>query len=150
MRILLAVDGSEYSNAATRTVLERPWPERSVVRVLSVAESFFPLPAPFLPETGTIYSNASDVLLSAARKVVWSTVSELEASRLLVESTVRQGDPRTEIVEEAKDWPAELVVVGSHGRTGISRWLLGSVSEHIVRHAPCSVQVCRLRLPSRT
>jgi nucleotide-binding universal stress UspA family protein len=143
MRILLAVDGSEYSKAATRSVLERPWPEHSVVRVLSVAEAFLPLPAPFLPETGAIYTNASEVLLAAARTVVSRTAIELETSSLLVESAVRQGDPRTEIIEEAKEWDAELVIVGSHGRTGIRRWLLGSVSEHIVRHAPCSVQVCR-------
>jgi hypothetical protein len=73
MRILLAVDSSEYSNAATRTVLERPWPERSVVRVLSVAETFFPVAAPFLPETGAIYTNASEALLGAARTVVSRT-----------------------------------------------------------------------------
>jgi len=56
---------------------------------------------------------------------------------------VEIGQPAAEIVEAAKQWPAGLIVVGSHGRTGITRALLGSVAEGIVRHAPCPVLVIR-------
>jgi nucleotide-binding universal stress UspA family protein len=67
----------------------------------------------------------------------------LERASFVVETIVRQGDPRREIVEAAKDWDAELIVVGSHGRTGLQRLILGSVAEYVVRHAPCSVEVSR-------
>jgi nucleotide-binding universal stress UspA family protein len=56
---------------------------------------------------------------------------------------VRRGDPRSVILEEAKEWDADLIVVGSHGYTGIKRLLLGSVAQSVVSHAPCSVEVVR-------
>jgi nucleotide-binding universal stress UspA family protein len=49
---------------------------------------------------------------------------------------VQIGSPLTEIVNAAKDWPADLIVIGSHGRGGIKRALLGSVAEGVMRHAP--------------
>ena len=57
---------------------------------------------------------------------------------------MREGDPRMEIVEEAKRSQADLIILGSHGRTGVARWLMGSVAEYVVRHAPCSVEVARM------
>jgi len=61
------------------------------------------------------------------------------------ETVVRQGDARSVIVDEAMEWSADLIVVGSHGYSGIKRWLLGSVAHSVVAHAPCSVQVVRKR-----
>ena len=58
---------------------------------------------------------------------------------LLVES----GDPRDVILAEAKKLNVELIVMGTHGRRGISRAIIGSVAESVVRHAPCSVLVVR-------
>jgi nucleotide-binding universal stress UspA family protein len=56
---------------------------------------------------------------------------------------VRYGDARSCIVDEAKEWGADLIVVGSHGYTGLKRLLLGSVAQSVVTHAPCSVEVVR-------
>jgi nucleotide-binding universal stress UspA family protein len=53
------------------------------------------------------------------------------------------GDARQVILDEAQEWPADLVVLGSHGRTGMKRVLLGSVSDSVSRHARCSVQIVR-------
>ena len=53
------------------------------------------------------------------------------------------GDPATEIVKAARDWPADVIVIGSHGRGGVQRILLGSVAEGVTRHAPCPVLVVR-------
>ena len=52
-------------------------------------------------------------------------------------------NPRTVIIDEAKKWNADLIVVGSHGRTGLTRLLLGSVAQAIVVHGPCSIEVVR-------
>ena len=54
------------------------------------------------------------------------------------------GDPASEIVRVAKEEHPELVVLGTHGRTGLSRILMGSVAEAVVRHAPCPVLIYRL------
>jgi nucleotide-binding universal stress UspA family protein len=58
---------------------------------------------------------------------------------------VQIGSPITEIVKAAKDWPADLIVIGSHGRGGIRRALLGSVAEGVMRQAPCPVLVVRAK-----
>jgi len=57
---------------------------------------------------------------------------------------MEEGNQKSVIVDLAAKWPADLVVIGSHGRRGVERFLLGSVSEAVVRHAPCSVQVVRI------
>ena len=56
---------------------------------------------------------------------------------------VQVGSPLTEIVKAAKDWPADLIVIGSHGRSGVKRALMSSVAEGVMRHAPCPVLVVR-------
>jgi nucleotide-binding universal stress UspA family protein len=60
-------------------------------------------------------------------------------SRVPVEHLLEEGDPATAIVQIARDWACDLIVMGSHGRTGLRRVLMGSVAEHVVREAPCPV-----------
>lgn len=58
---------------------------------------------------------------------------------------VVSGSPSDEIVKAAKEWPADLIVIGSHGRGGVQRALLGSVAEGVMRHAPCPVLAIRAK-----
>jgi nucleotide-binding universal stress UspA family protein len=58
---------------------------------------------------------------------------------------VQKGSPGPEIVKAATQWPADLIVIGSHGRRGLTRAVLGSVAEAVMRHAPCPVLVVRAR-----
>jgi len=58
---------------------------------------------------------------------------------------IHVGKPASEIIRTAKEWPADVIVIGSHGRHGIQRALLGSVAEAVMRHAPCPVLVIRAR-----
>jgi nucleotide-binding universal stress UspA family protein len=74
-------------------------------------------------------------LLAGFRQRASSTVAALEF--------VTVGKPATEIVKTAAEWSADLIVIGSHGRGGVSRALLGSVAEAVMRHAPCAVLVIR-------
>jgi nucleotide-binding universal stress UspA family protein len=62
-----------------------------------------------------------------------------------VETLVREGDPGTEIIQEAESWPADLIVIGSHGHQGLKRLLLGSVAHYVTNHATCSVEIVRSR-----
>jgi nucleotide-binding universal stress UspA family protein len=65
--------------------------------------------------------------------------------KLPFEHRLVMGDPAAEIVRVAEEEPAELIVLGTHGRTGVSRLLMGSVAEVVVRRAPCPVLVYRER-----
>lgn len=58
---------------------------------------------------------------------------------------IPQGPPGSEIVKAAKEWGADLIVIGSHGRHGITRALVGSVAEAVMREAPCPVLVVRAK-----
>jgi nucleotide-binding universal stress UspA family protein len=155
VRILLAVDGSEASQAAVEAVKMRTWPEGSVVRVLSVAQPVFPPPpppaasslfygpGPYPPEVNVSMEMAERSAETAAQELVARTARELAPTGCATEAVTDRGDPRDVIVDQSNEWPADLIVLGSHGRTGLKRWVLGSVAESVVRHAPCSVEVAR-------
>jgi nucleotide-binding universal stress UspA family protein len=78
-----------------------------------------------------------------ANNLTKKTVDRLKAKELKVDAVIRTGDPASEIVDEAREWSADLIVVGSHGYTGVKRFILGSVALSVVGHAPCSVEVVR-------
>jgi universal stress protein A len=78
---------------------------------------------------------------------MWRSEAERLAARP-VRSTVLPGDAALEIAQLARERPLDLVVVGTHGRKGLRRLVLGSVAERIVREAPCSVLVVRRREPA--
>jgi nucleotide-binding universal stress UspA family protein len=84
-----------------------------------------------------------------SREIAGDAISEalqiVKAAGLRTCDEALIGDPKARIVDEAKEWEADLVVVGSHGRRGIERVLQGSVSEAVAMHAPCSVEVIRTR-----
>ena len=144
MRILLAVDGSRYSEEAVRSIAGRPWPEGTMIRVLHS----IPIVS-VLPPVGDFTGTATDVLTADAdsRKdaetLVAAVAAKLRTAGLTVETAIAEGDARSAILDQAKQWSSDMIVVGSHGHTGIMRLLLGSVAQSVVAHAPCSVEVIR-------
>jgi nucleotide-binding universal stress UspA family protein len=66
-------------------------------------------------------------------------VLEVANPEIRVESRIVEGEPASAILDAARDLSADIIVLGSHGRTGLSRLLMGSVAEHVVRHATCPV-----------
>ena len=143
MKILLAVDDSTYSTDAVAAVAARPWPPGTSVRVLS-AVAQIPLPAAELwYDAGGSLERAGQELVKRAEQLTQRTVEALSTAGVMAEALVREGDARSVIVDEAKDWDADLIVLGSHGYTGFKRWLLGSVAQAVASHAPCSVEIVR-------
>jgi nucleotide-binding universal stress UspA family protein len=152
MRILLAIDGSPCSETAINEVARRPWPAGSDIRIVSAFE--VPLPLSPTPESFVISSEYLDqmehvaheqakaIVDAAAKKVV----AEVDQT-IRVTTGVLIGSPRSAILEESEDWEAELIVVGSHGYGPWQRFLLGSVSQGVVSHARCSVEVVRCNQP---
>ena len=145
MKILLAVDGSECSNAAVASVASRPWPEGAEVRVLSALElPFVPTPETWaLPDS--YYAQLEEAAKDAAETAVNNAVSALEAKGLKTTTNVKTGQAKSVIVEEAETWGADLVVLGSHGYSGWQRFWLGSVSNAVASQAHCSVEIVRQR-----
>jgi len=143
MKILLAIDDSPYSSEAVRAVAARPWPPGTTVRVLSAVEQIPPPAAELWYDAGGDLERARQELTKRAEQLTARVAESLAASGLKAAPVVRQGDPRSVIVDEAKEWGADLIVLGSHGYTGLKRLLLGSVAQSVVSHAPCSVEVVR-------
>ena len=143
MQILLAIDGSEYSAEAVKAVTERPWPEGTEVRVLTAVEPVVPPATELWFDAGGSLERAQRELRTRAEQLVAGVTETLRAVGLTAEAAVRDGEPRSAIVDEAREWDADLIVLGSHGYTGLKRWLLGSVAQAVVSHAPCSVEVVR-------
>lgn len=155
MKLLLAVDQSESSDIAVRELTRRPWPADLHVRVLSVvaqdvaeAPEHIPVPSEPLGEAdrdpwpgGTLATRR--VLDKDALAIAQRAVAELQKHGIAAEPFVREGSPGREIVAAAREWRATLIVLGSHGHGRVKRMLLGSVANHVLNHAPCSVEVVR-------
>jgi nucleotide-binding universal stress UspA family protein len=147
-KVLLATDGSECSEAAARSIAARPWLAETEVRVLSVVElavSLFqpPFPRSKMEEIRSRAMQHSQAAIDAASKILGERgMRTSESVSVLVDP------PGSVILDEAARWGADLIVMGSHGRRGVSRFLLGSVSEAVAMHAGCSVEVIRGVAPS--
>ncbi len=144
LKILLATDGSECSKAAARSVAERPWAEGTAFRILSVVEPSAPLfRPPYFSHEMMEELRGKD--MQRAQEAVSSAESILDGAGIVASSTVAvpAATPKELILSEAAEWAADLIVVGSHGRRGINRFLLGSVSEAVALHANCSVEIIR-------
>ena len=104
MKILLAVDASEYSAEALREVAERPWPTGTTVRVLSAVEPITPPAAELWYDAGGSLERAQQEMRKSAEQLTAGAVEKLKASGIAAETAVRDGDPRSVIVDEAKEW----------------------------------------------
>ena len=148
MRIILAIDGSSFSDAAVTEIATRPWPAESEVRIISVVEP------PLLPtvETWVPPDNYIQALEQAgedqARSVLGKAVDRItseQRDRLRVTTEIVKGHPKHAIIDAAETWEADLIVVGSHGYRGLTKLWLGSVSQAVASHAKCSVEIVRSR-----
>ena len=148
MRVLLAVDGSACSDAAVQTVIDRFRPDETQVKVLHAVEWMREMPLCFQyahgPTAGEDVVASRNKSFERARELVERVAAELEFRGFHPSVTTPDADPKHAIVEAAQEWPADLIVIGSHGRRGLDRLLLGSVAESVVRHAPCSVSIVRV------
>ena len=141
MKIVLGMDDSHHSEAASRWVRETGWPAGTRVVIVSVPQ----VVAYVLmdPAGAGLYEEIHQEQLQNCRNVVERAVAEFRTSGLTAEGRVEHGDAREAIVRIAEAERADLVVVGSHGRTGLPRLLMGSVASHVVNHAPCTVVVVK-------
>lgn len=139
MRILIAIDHSKFAEQALRAVPQIA-PKGAEVRILHVLQ---PITIEPPPEMSAGYAPELQNEGREAQSLMKRAAESLTSAGLKVDTVLRTGDVRLEIVDMAIAWSADLVVVSSHGRSGIPRLLIGSVAEYVVRHTPCSVLVVR-------
>jgi nucleotide-binding universal stress UspA family protein len=148
MKILIAVDGSSFSDLAVEEVASRPWPAGSEARVVSVVEP------PLIPAVDSLtlpeayydeLEKAGEEQAQAALDRAIGCLQSDQKDRLILTSEIVKGYPKHAILDEAERWGSDLIVVGSHGYSGLTRLLLGSVSQAVATHAKCSVEIVRAR-----
>lgn len=144
MKILLATDGSKFTDIVVNNLIRRTWPEGSEVRVISVAHTIPYVTDPLLIGLA-MQLDLEKAEVERAQRVAAEVAKQLahKAPGLKVSTSVPSGSPKHLIVEEAENWKADLIMLGSHGYGTAHRLVLGSVSQAVVTHAPCSVEVVR-------
>ena len=152
MKILLATDGSEWSEAAIEGIASRPFPKGTQVRVVSALPYRAP---PAIQPFGVSHEYFAGIEREArqqARTIVEAAAAKLRAGNTALDVTtaVLDDSPKRAIVEDAETWNPDLIVVGSHGRNSWQRAFLGSVSQSVAVHAPCSVEIVRRPADSKS
>jgi len=134
-RILVATDGSAASVAASRAVAEMNWPENTEVRVVSAVNPIIYS----LDELGLTRGTGTD----NAHRAIGKAVHLLTRAPVRISAEVIGGRAARQIVQRAKRWDADLIVLGTNERRGLSRLLFGSTSAAVANRAHCSVRVIR-------
>jgi len=136
-RILLATDGSGASLTASQVVAQRSWPESTEVKIVSVVN-----PLTYSLEEMGVWS---DKATGRAHRAIGQAVKVLKDTSLKITGEVIADRTARGIVDRARKWGADLIVLGTHDRRGLKRLLLGSISAAVARRAHCSVRVVRAR-----
>ncbi|HET9417045.1 MAG TPA: universal stress protein [Candidatus Limnocylindria bacterium] len=144
MRIVIGVDGSGAARVATEFVAKRTWPVGTRVTLVAAVE-------PVVDWSGLAPMQADriDEQRAALEAVLDEPAEELRIGNLVVETAVEVGFPADRLIAVADEQFADLIVVGNRGRGPATSAVLGSVSAHLVDHAPCPVLVVRSPSASR-
>jgi nucleotide-binding universal stress UspA family protein len=145
MKILVGVDESEHGRQAIDWVGRMSWPKGTEVIVVSVARTPMVLSTESYAPGLSYDEEALKGEFEFRTRIANEAATSLTKAGLTATTRVVTGDARLEIIDLARKEHCDLVVVGSHGRTGLAKLLVGSVATHVVTHAPCSVTVVKSR-----
>ena len=147
MKVIIGVDSSTYSDAAVKYVSETPWPKGTNFIVISAVAPVLIAPGEALaPQAIERYVEQQ---AQFQKQVAEHAAARLREAGLVAQGILKRGDPRIVLEETARTEHADLLVVGSHGRSGIKKLILGSVATHVVTHAPCPVLVVKVPIWKR-
>jgi nucleotide-binding universal stress UspA family protein len=137
--VLLPTDGSPSSDAAADHVADLALDQGATVHVLSVADTRNRFESPSSGIAPDVWDDAEEERAGEAARAAVDRLPDSVDTEIHVES----GVPRTAILEAVEDLPVDLVVMGTHGRTGLDHYLIGSVAERVVRTSPVPVLTLR-------
>lgn len=146
--VILALESEEHSQSLIDHVLEFPWSEYTTFKCVNIVSELHRglLAEPEITQGEELHAHYQDMVAgSAAWLEVASQKLNNKFGKRVAKAEVLLGEPRQALVELAKSWPADLIVMGSHGRRGFEKSILGSVSEAVAMHAPCSVEIIRVK-----
>ena len=134
-KILVATDGSKYSRACLERAMDFADSYRGELKIVSIVD----IPAEFYAEAPKVV----DDLIDKAKGYVEDAKRQAETEGIRAEIFVREGETHRMLLDIAEDLHVNTIVMGSHGRTGLRRLLMGSVTEKVIGHAPCPVLVVK-------
>lgn len=134
-KVLIATDGSRFSNAAEKKAIDFAKSYGGELGIISVVD----VPSEFYAES----PKTVDELINKAKSYVDAVKKDAELSGVRAETVVKEGEAYRVITDTAKEIGADVIVMGSHGRTGLKRLLMGSVTEKVIGHTPCPVLVVK-------
>lgn len=142
-KILLASDGSEEAELAFKTAIDLTDNTNSELHVVTVGGVEY-RHGYDIPESGDLLQETFAAIEREAQEILDEQVKKVEEARgTVTEAHLRMGRPAKEIVHLGEEIGVGLIIIGSRGRGGIRRALLGSVSDSVIRHAHCPVLVVR-------
>jgi nucleotide-binding universal stress UspA family protein len=141
MKVIIGVDDSSFSDEAIRYACAATWPKGSRFLVISAVPMIVAGPGESI--TGEGYEALIEDQEKYLEGVAHRAEERLRGAGLDVQTLVVHGDPRTVLTDRARLEQADLIVVGSHGRSGLKKLLLGSVATHVVTHSHCPVLVVK-------
>jgi nucleotide-binding universal stress UspA family protein len=144
VKILLPIDDSKFSEAAAQAVIAQAHSKDAEVRILHVVEPPSLLVACDMGGYDPALETGWDQETKQAQVLVAKAAETLRSHGIKVTTDVQQGEPKSLIIDASEEWHADLIVLGSHGRKALDRFLMGSVSEATARHARCSVEIVRI------
>jgi nucleotide-binding universal stress UspA family protein len=147
MKVLIGYDGSTCSDAALDDLRRAGLRAETEALVLSVGEFWLPPPSSYAL-MDTDFTNGPGVVMREARELASAGRDKVLASfpAWNVLAQARGGSPARQLLALADEWGPDLIVLGSHGRTGLAKFFLGSVSQKIASESSCSVRIARGRL----
>lgn len=137
-KILIAVDSSEYSMKAAKKGLELAHQLEAEVALLFVVDISKSLGN---VDAGITHEQALVVLKREAEQTMDELAEMYNGNKLL--KFMPEGNPEEDILKTAENWKADLLILGTHGRTGLKHLLMGSIAEHVIRHSVIPVMVVR-------
>jgi nucleotide-binding universal stress UspA family protein len=143
-RILCPIDFSDWSRAAVERAMALAWPTRAEITGVFV----LPLATPpaVEPASCPCAAEAEEAMIAAVAEDVEEFLAPARRAGLRTRACVERGDPVARIVERARETEADVIVMGTHGRSSVERWVLGSVLDGVMRQAPCPVLAVTRRL----
>ncbi|MDX2108355.1 MAG: universal stress protein [Candidatus Melainabacteria bacterium] len=143
MKIILACDQESFNQAIAEFVIEHPWPAQSKFRIVNVVPPIYDYAyAASVPELMMdLREDARNQAQIRIRNMALKLRDHFHLDN--IEEFILEGNPAEKILDTASEWKADLIIMGSHARTGLNKLLMGSVSSAVLDHAGCSVIIVR-------
>jgi nucleotide-binding universal stress UspA family protein len=141
MKVIIGIDDSPYAKTTLDFVKQMQWPKGARLLVVSAAQPVYPM-----TEVGVAdyVATANEEIQRHHGEIAAAAAAELKTLGLDATAHVPHGDPRDMLVVTARGEGAQLIIVGSHGKSRLEKLLVGSVASYVVSHAPCSVLVVKV------